>query len=108
VTGGVRRRFGWSQPFVDISCFGDSQGKSTRGWRSNSRSRELRKVLALRLGCGHIGKGAEEGAYTLSPFTISCFGYCQGLWHCIRSAQLARPEILCGLKQGVQLTLVVV
>jgi hypothetical protein len=28
-------------------------------------------VLALRLGCGPIGKGAEEGAYTLSPFTIS-------------------------------------
>jgi hypothetical protein len=75
---------------------------------SNSRSRELRKVLVLRLGCGHIGKGVGEGAYILSPFAISHFGYCQELWHCIRSFQLTRPEILCGFTQGVQLTLVVV
>jgi hypothetical protein len=108
VTGGMRLSLWVESTFVDISHFGDSQGKSTRGWCSNSRSRELRKVLALRLGCGHIGKGAEEGAYTLSPFTISHFGYCQGLWHCIRSAQLTRPKILCGFKQGVQLTLVMV
>jgi hypothetical protein len=51
---------------IDILRFGDSQGKSTRGWLSKSRSLELQKVLALMLGCGHIGKGAEEGAYTLS------------------------------------------
>jgi hypothetical protein len=37
-----------------------------RCWCSNSRSHELQKVLALRLGCGHIGKGAEEKSYTLS------------------------------------------
>jgi hypothetical protein len=94
--------------FVDESHFGDSQEKSTRGWRSNSQSRDLRKVLALRLGYGHIGKGAEEGAYSLSPFAISVFSYCQGLWHFIRSFQLVRPEVLCGFKQGVQLTLFVV
>jgi hypothetical protein len=52
--------------FVEIFCFRDSQGKSMRGRQSNSRSRELRKVLVLRLGCGHIGKGAEEEAYALS------------------------------------------
>jgi hypothetical protein len=83
VTGGVHSSLWVESTFVYISHFGDSEGKSMRGWHSNSRSRELRKVLALRLGCGHIGKGAGEGAYTLSPFAISCLSYCQGLWHCI-------------------------
>jgi hypothetical protein len=76
VIGGMHASLWVESTFIDILHFRDSQGESTRGWRSNSRSRELRKVLALRLGYGHIGKGAEEGAYTLSPFTISCFGYC--------------------------------
>jgi hypothetical protein len=83
VTGGMRPSLWVESTFVDISCFWDLQGKRTRVCHSNSRIRELQKVLALRLGCGHIGKGAKEGDYTLSPFAISCFQYFQGLWHCI-------------------------
>jgi hypothetical protein len=93
---------------VELSCFGDSRGKSTGSRHSNSQSCELQKMLVLRLGCGHIGKGVGEGAYILSTFAILRFGYCQELWHYIRSFQLARPKILCGFTQGVQLTLVVV
>jgi hypothetical protein len=60
---------------------------------------ELRKVLALRLGCGHIGKGAEEGAYTLSPFTISCLAISKSCGIAFEVPNSRDPKSFVGLNK---------
>jgi hypothetical protein len=50
------RHLGRIQPIIDLSCFGDSQRRSTRAQHSNLRSRELRVVIVFSLAYGYMYK----------------------------------------------------
>jgi hypothetical protein len=55
----------------------------------------------IRLGCGPIGKGAEERGLHLRPFAFHVSVIAKGQGIVFEVPQLARPEILYGLRKGV-------
>jgi hypothetical protein len=65
-------RLGWSQPSLTYRVLGFIREEHENLALQLVKSRVV-KGACVRLGCGHIGKGDEEGAYTLIPFTISLF-----------------------------------
>jgi hypothetical protein len=59
------------------------------------------KGAYTRLGCGPIGKGAEERGLHLSPFSFCVSAIAKGHDIVFEVPQLRRPKILCRLRQGV-------
>jgi hypothetical protein len=58
------------------------------------------KGACIRIGCGPIGKGAEERGLHLSPFAFRVLAIAKGQGIVFEAPQLTRPEIFCGLRQG--------
>jgi hypothetical protein len=68
------RHLGRSQPIADLSCFEILQRRSTKAQHSNSRSRELRVVLALSPSGGYVWKALTRRSHTHITYRVSIFG----------------------------------